>query len=56
MIVEDDYWTDWFETKDGKTLICVKSCSSDEDGIIFYISKNSESGKELYEELLEKLK
>lgn len=56
MIVEDDYWTDWFETKDGKTLICVKSCSSDEDGIIFYISKNSESGKELYEELLEDLK
>lgn len=56
MIVEDDYWTDWLETKDGKTLICVKSSSSNKDGLIFYISKNSESGKELYEELLEDLK
>ena len=56
MIVEDDYWTDWLETKDGKTLICVKSSSSNEGGLIFYISKNSESGKELYEELLEDLK
>ena len=56
MIVEDDYWTDWLETKDGKTLICVKSSSSDGSGLIMYISKNSESGKELYEELLENLK
>ena len=56
MIVEDDSWADWFETKDGKTLICVESSTSDGSGLIMYISKNSESGKELYEELLEDLK
>ena len=56
MLVEEGYWSDWFETKDGKTLICVESNSSGKNGYIFYISKNSESGKELYEELLEDLK
>ena len=56
MIVEDDYWTDWFETKDGKTLFCVVIYNFEDDAVIQYFSKNSESGKELYEELLEDLK
>ena len=56
MIVEDEYWTDWFETKDGKTLFCVVIYNFEDDAVIQYFSKNSESGKELYEELLEDLK
>lgn len=57
MIVEDDYWTDVFETKDGKTLICcVLFYNSEDDAVIQYFSKNSEVGKEFYEEIREDLK
>lgn len=56
MYVEDDYLLDVFETKDGKTIICVECIPPKGDGLIMYISKNSEEGKAVYEEILEDLK
>ena len=53
MYVEDDVLIEVFETKDGKTIICVECIFNKGDGLIMYFSKNSEEGKAVYEEILD---